>query len=102
MDFLESLIADIRKRHMAKIFESEYADYYAKYRRHYETEVEPSPKVGFFNSMAWDAERRREFSKAFEQLNLKVEPDPIAPLHPYNLEKNGLERLNELQKKIKK
>lgn len=102
MESLESLVDEIRQRYKEKIFESEYAEFYDKYRSYYEAEIEASPKEGFFNCMAWDAQRRRESAQAFEGLNIKVEADPVASLHSYNLEENGLKRLNELQKKIDK
>ncbi len=100
MEFLRSLIDEIRQHHKDKIFEYEFAAYYDKYRRYYEAEIEASPKDGFFNCMAWDAERRREFAQALKQLKIKIEADPVTNLHAYNLEEDGLKRLSELQQKI--
>lgn len=101
MNYLKELIAEIKANHKGSLLFSELSEYRARYMDYYDKNVSAHPKGGFFQSMSWDAERRNEFHKEFDKLRFKVIPDPIEKLHKYELKMNGIDRLKELERKIK-
>jgi hypothetical protein len=102
MSYLKELIDEIKKSHKDSLLFSELSKYRARYMDYYDKNVSAHPKSGFFHCMSWDAERRNEFHKEFDKLKYKVIDDPVEPLHDYDLQETGMNRLHELERKIKR
>ena len=100
-EYLKELIDEIKKTHKSSLLFSELSKYRARYMDYYDKNVSAHPKSGFFQCMGWDAERRNEFHKEFDKLEFKVIEDPIEKLHNYELEQTGMNRLSELESKLK-
>ena len=101
MDSLNELIDEIRSKHNGSLLASEFYQYLGRYNKYYDQNVSAHPRQGFMACMTWDAERRKEFDKQFKKLKLNVVEDPIEKLHDYDLNQSGMNRLRELESKIK-
>ncbi|MBS1985953.1 MAG: hypothetical protein JST16_17465 [Bdellovibrionales bacterium] len=98
MDNIDSLMDEIKSQYKSTIPATEYEKYFQLYRNYYDA-LHPCPK-NWFGGLAWYSIRQEEFDRIFSSLNITIQSEIIPPLHPYELNKTGLKRLEELQKKI--
>lgn len=103
MDTIENLILEIKNSNISSVYESELNKYLSRYQNYYRENVSMNPTKGFTAVIGWYDQRRKEFYKEFKKLGISIKDNPILPLHDYEhqLKQNGMNRLSELEKKLK-
>lgn len=102
--FFEEMMAEIKEKHSASMFESEVNVYLSRYQKFCRENISPNPAEGFSANWGWHIQRKNEFNDEFKKLDIKVKDDPVEPLHDYEhqLKQTGMGRLSELEKKLDK
>jgi len=100
---LEELINEIKQKYDGKIsiHHSELREYRDRHYAYCLNQLETKPS-GFFGWVSFSNETTRKFNEAFDELNIEIIYDEIEASHGYELKETGLNRLNELEKRIKK
>lgn len=103
MDTIENLISEIKEKNISSIYESEFDRYVSRYQNYYRENVSANPTRGFTAVVGWYHQRRKEFYEEFKTLGINVKDNPVAPLHDYEhqLKSTGMNRLSELERKLK-
>jgi hypothetical protein len=103
MDTIENLIYEIKSSNISSVYESELNKYVSRYQNYYRENVLTNPTKGFSAVIGWYDQRRKEFYEEFKKLGISIKDDPIAPLHDYEhqLKQTGMNRLSELERKLK-
>ena len=102
--FFEEMMAEIKAKYSASMFESEVNLYLDRYQQYYRENILINPTKGLTAVIGWYSQRKKEFYEEFRKLGIKVKEDPVAPLHEYEhqLKETGMSRLAELEKKLDK
>ena len=102
--YLEELMAEIKRQHGSSILESQANIYLRRYEQYYRENISPNPAQGFAANMGWHVQRKSEFDDVFKNLGIRVDEDPVEKLHDYEhqLKQTGMSRLSELEKKLDK
>ena len=100
----EEMMAEIKAKYSASIFESEVNTYLDRYQQYYRENIAMNPTKGFTAVVGWYHQRKNEFNDEFKKLGIKVKADLVAPLHDYEhqLKQTGMGRLRELENKLDK
>lgn len=102
--FFEEMMAEIKAKYSASMFESEVNLYLDRYQQYYRENISMNPTKGLTAVIGWYSQRKKEFFEEFRKLGIKIKEDPVAPLHEYEhqLKETGMSRLGELEKKLNK
>ena len=102
--FFEEMMAEIKAKYSASMFESEVNLYLDRYQQYYRENILMNPTKGLTAVIGWYSQRKKEFYEEFRKLGIKLKEDPVEPLHDYEhqLKQTGMNRLSELEKKLDK
>jgi len=103
MDTIENLIAELKSRNVSSIYEFDLNKYISRYQQYYRENVAMNPTKGFTAVIGWYDQRRKEFYEEFKKIGIHVKDNPVPPLHEYEhqLKQTGMNRLSELERKLK-
>lgn len=102
MSFLEKIIDEINQHYEGKTFvhNSDLREYRDRYYTYCLNRLEDKPS-GFFGWVSFSNDTTRKFNEAFYKLNIEIIEDEVLSLHDYDLKETGMNRLSELERKLK-
>lgn len=102
MSFLEKLIEEIKQKYEGEVsvHHSELREYRDRYYTYCLNQLETRPS-GFFGWVSFSNDTTSKFDEAFNKLNIEIIRDEIEPLHDHELKQTGMNRLSELESKLK-
>lgn len=103
MNFLKSLIDEIKQVYVDRdsVYQFELTEYRDRFYTHCLNQLENKPS-GFVGWVSFSNDTTKKFNEALNELNIQILENPVDPLHDYDLTETGLNRLHELERKIKK